>query len=78
MRKTLLSAVASKHYMYIKKKNYLPLLEDVFVITIQNLQKIAMITYKNTKRCTAGFAKNATVQIKKKVTKNRNQNALKI
>jgi hypothetical protein len=54
------------------------MLEAVFVITIQNLQKIAMITFQNTKTMHCRNREKCYCSNKKKVTKNRNQNALKI
>ena len=58
--------MASKRYMY--KKELFANVRGCFCDHNTGLAKIAMIV----------IVKNATVQIKKKVKKNRNQNALKI
>jgi hypothetical protein len=70
--KRYLSTVASKRYIYKKKQLFTNVIEHICDHNTE-LAKITMITYQNTakKRCTTSFSN-------KKVTKNRNQNALKI
>ena len=74
--KTLLSAVASKRYMY--KKELFANVRGCFCDHNTELAKIAMITYQNTKTMHRRNREKCYVSNKKKATKNRNQNALKI
>ena len=70
--KRYFSMVASKRYIYKKKQLFANVIEHICDHNTE-LAKITMITYQNTakKRCTTSFSN-------KKVTKNINQNALKI
>ncbi len=75
--KRYLSTAASKRYIYKKKQLFANVIEHICDHNTE-LAKITKITYQNTaKKMHRKFVKKCYCS-NKKVTKNRNQNALKI